>query len=87
MWEIMGKPKLLWSIVQLRLVNQHKIIPIDRLVDVPMKIDGVCSIAEFEVIDIVDNSQPYPTLFGLDWALDNQAIINLKKKKTFLEEA
>jgi hypothetical protein len=31
-WEMMGKPKLVWSTIQLRLANQHKIIPIERLV-------------------------------------------------------
>jgi hypothetical protein len=72
MWEMMGKPKLVWSTVQLRLANQHKIIPIGRLVGVPVNIDGVCSVADFEVIEIVDNSQSYPTFLGLDWAFDNQ---------------
>jgi hypothetical protein len=27
-WEMMGKPKLIWSPIQLRLANQHKIVPI-----------------------------------------------------------
>jgi hypothetical protein len=27
-WEMMGEPELVWSPVQLRLVNQHKIVPI-----------------------------------------------------------
>jgi hypothetical protein len=60
-WEMMGKPKLVWSTVQLRLENQHKIIPIGRLVGVPVNIDGVHNIANFEVIEIMDNSQSYPT--------------------------
>jgi hypothetical protein len=30
-WELMGKPKLVWSLVQLRLANQHKIVPISHL--------------------------------------------------------
>jgi hypothetical protein len=84
-WEMMGKPKLVWSTVQLRLENQHKIIPIRRLVGVLVNIDGVHNIADFEVIEIVDNSQSYPTLLGLDWAFDNQAIINLKKREMIFE--
>jgi hypothetical protein len=40
-WEMMGKPNLVWSNVQLRLANQHKIIPIGKLVGVPIKLDGV----------------------------------------------
>jgi hypothetical protein len=39
----------------------------------------------FEVIHIVDNTTPYPTLLGLDWAFDNQAIINLKTRKMIFE--
>jgi hypothetical protein len=39
----------------------------------------------FEVIDIVDNTTPYPTLLGLDWAFENQAIINLKAHKMIFE--
>jgi hypothetical protein len=50
-----------------------------------MKMDGVCSVADFEFIEIVHNSQPYPALLGLDWAFDNQAIINLKKREMIFE--
>jgi hypothetical protein len=71
MWEMMGNSKLVFSIVQLRLENQHNIIPIGRLVGLPMNIDGLCSVANFEVIDIMDNSQSYPVLLGLDWAFYN----------------
>jgi hypothetical protein len=36
-----------------------------------MNIDGVRSLADFEVIEIVDDSQPYLTLMGLEWVFDN----------------
>jgi hypothetical protein len=39
----------------------------------------------FEVIEIVDGTKPYPTLLGLDWVFDNQAIINLKTRKMVFE--
>jgi hypothetical protein len=84
-WEMMGKPKLIWSLVQLRLVNQHKIVPIGRLLGVPVNIDGVRSIAYFEVIEIMDDSHPYPMLMGLEWAFENQVIINLKKREMIFE--
>jgi hypothetical protein len=42
---------------------------------------GVCTKAVFELIEIMDRTTPYPTLLGLDWAFDNQDIINLKTKK------
>jgi hypothetical protein len=84
-WEMMGKPKLVWSPIQLRLENQYKIVPIGRLTGIPVNIDGVCSVTDFEVIEIVDDNQPYPTLMGLEWAFDNQAIINMKRREMIFE--
>jgi len=81
----MGKPKLVWSIIQLRLENQLKIIPTRILVGVPINRDGVINVVDFELIEIMDNSQPYPTLLRLDWAFDNQEIINLKKREMIFE--
>ena len=85
MWEIMGKPKLIWSLVQLRLANQHKIVSIGRLMGVHVNIYGVHNIEDFKSIEIVDNSQPYPVLMGIEWAFDNQMIINLKKREMIFE--
>jgi hypothetical protein len=65
-WEMMGKPKLFWSPVYLRLANQHKIASIGQLTGVHVNIDGVHSVVVFEVIEIVDDSQPYPSLMGLE---------------------
>jgi hypothetical protein len=50
-----------------------------------MNIDGVCSMEDFQVIDIIDEVQPYPTLIGLEWDFDNQAIINLKRREMIFE--
>ena len=50
-----------------------------------MNIDGVRSIEDFKVIEIVDDNQPYPTLLGLGWAFKNQEIINLKRKEMIFE--
>jgi hypothetical protein len=80
-WECMGEPTLGYSPIQLKLENQHRVIPIGRLKGIPVDLDGVLTMEYFEVIDIVDNTTPYPTLLGLDWAFDNQAIINLKTGK------
>ena len=49
-WEQMGKPTLEWSPIQLRLANQQKIVPLGRLPNVPVDIDGVSTLAYFEVI-------------------------------------
>jgi hypothetical protein len=77
----MGETTLGYSNVQLKLTNQHRVLPIGRLKGVTIDLDGVCTKAEFEVIEIVDGTTSYPTLLGLDWAFDNQTIINLKTRK------
>ena len=79
-WELMGKPKLWYSPIQLKLANQQKVNPFGRMPNMPIDIDGVWSLADFEVIEIIDDSNPFPALLGIDWAFDNLAIINLKKK-------
>ena len=50
-----------------------------------MNIDGVRSVAYFEVIEIVDNSHPYPALMRLEWTFENQGIITLKKMEMIFE--
>jgi hypothetical protein len=65
-WELMGKRKLLWSHVQLRLMNQHKIVLTSHLTGVLENIDGVSSMGDFEFFEIVDDIRPYPSLMGLE---------------------
>ena len=48
-------------------------------------LDGVRTMENFEVIEIVDGTIPYPTLLGLEWKLYNQAIINLNTRKMTFE--
>ena len=40
---------------------------------------------DFEVIEIVDDSNPYPILLGIDSAIDMNGVINLKKWKMIFE--
>jgi hypothetical protein len=47
-----------------------------------MDLDGVHTTT---VIDIVNNTKHYPSSLGLDWAFDNQVIINLNTKKMVFE--
>ena len=75
-----------WSPVQLRLANQAKVLPIGRFSQVPGDIEGLCTFANFEVITIVDDTNPYPALLGIDWAIDNQTIINFKKRILSFED-
>ena len=51
----------------------------------PLDIDGVQSLADFEVLEIIDDSNSYPALLGIDWDFDNLAVINLKKKHVTFE--
>ena len=37
------------------------------------------------MIEIIDDSNPFPALLGIDWAFDNLAVINLKKKQMTFE--
>ena len=80
-WEQMGKPTLEWSPIQLRLANQQNIVPLGIFPSVPVDIDGVSTLAYFEVIEIIDDSNPYLALLGIEWALDNSVVINLKKRQ------
>lgn len=84
-WEIMVKLKLVFSPIQLRLANQQRVIPLGFLSSVPVDLDGVRSLADFEVIEIIDDGTLYPVLLGIDQAFDNQVIINLKKKTMSFE--
>jgi hypothetical protein len=58
---------------------------IGRLTVVFLNIDGVRSVANLQVIDIVDDSQPYLAPMGLEWVFYNQTSINLKKREMIFE--
>ena len=85
-WELMGSPKMQSSPIRLRLANQARVYPLGRLSNIPVDIDGVRSLADFEVIEIIDDRKPFPTLLGIDWAFDNLAVIDLKKKQMTFED-
>lgn len=57
-----------------------------RFQGITVDIEGVSALADFEVIDIVDNNNPYPMLLGIDWATDMNRLINLKKHKIIFEK-
>jgi hypothetical protein len=44
-----------------------------------VNIEGVKTKVDFKVIEIMDESDPYPALLGIDWDFDNNAVLNLKK--------
>ena len=84
--ESMWKPKLVWSLFQLRLANQLKFLPIGRLPQVPVEVEGLRTYAKFEVIEIVDDMDPYPALTEIIWDIGNQTVINFKKRTLSLED-
>jgi hypothetical protein len=59
--------------------NQQAISPFGRLEHVPVDIDRVRTFSNFKVIEIVDDSCPYPALLGIDWAFNNSTIVYLNK--------
>lgn len=75
----MGEPKLEWSTIQLCMANQQNIIPLGRLSKIMVDIAGVKVWADFKVIRIVEDADPYLALIGLYWAIDMDGIINFKK--------
>eukprot|EP00253_Pinus_taeda_P032547 PITA_32547 len=51
-----------------------------------MDIEVPSMLADFEVIEIVDDNKPYHVLLGIDWATDMNGVINLKKRKMMFEK-
>jgi len=50
-----------------------------RLQGVTIDIEGTSALANFEVIEIVDDNNPNPVLLSIDWLSDMNRVINLKK--------
>jgi len=61
---------LQWPLIQLKMENQQKIIPMGWLYGVTVDIEGVSAVEDFEVIEIVDDNNPYPAILRINWAMD-----------------
>jgi hypothetical protein len=85
-WEAMVEPTLGYSNIKLNLENQKRVIPIGRLKNTTMDLDGVRTTTNFKVMDMVDESIPFPTLLAIDWAFENHTIYNLKTRKMIFED-
>jgi hypothetical protein len=46
---------------------------------VEVNIDKVKTKVDFQVIRIMDDSYPYPSLLGIDWEFDNNVVLNMKQ--------
>lgn len=55
------------------------------LYGVMVDIEGASALADFKVIEIVDDSNPYLALLGIYWPFDMDMIINLKKHRMKFE--
>ena len=51
-----------------------------------MDIEGVSTLGDSEVIEIVDDRNPWPTLLAINWATDMNGVINLKRWKMIFEK-
>lgn len=85
-WEHIAKPPLQWSLIQLRMANQQKILPMGRLQGITVDLDSASTRKDFEIIEIVDKKSPYLVLLGIDWAIDMNGIINFKHRKMIFEK-
>jgi len=68
------------------MVTQQKIFPMGRFQGVRVDTEGVSTQVDFEVIEIIDDSNPYLVFLGIDWATHMNGVINLKKKKMIFEK-
>jgi len=49
-------------------------------------IEGASTLANFKVIEIVDDNNPYLALLGIYWATNMKGVINIKKSKMIFEK-
>jgi len=56
-----------------------------QLLGITVDIEGASTLADFEVIEIINDNNPYPTLLRIDWATNMNGVINLKKHKMIFE--
>jgi hypothetical protein len=52
---------------------------------VEIDVVGVKTTIDFEVIEIIGDKDPYPSLLGIDWEYENYAIIYLKRDTMIFE--
>jgi hypothetical protein len=62
----MGKPKFVYSPIQLHMANQYCIYHVGRLQNVEVDLAGVKTMAYFKVIEMMGKKDPYPNLLGMN---------------------
>jgi hypothetical protein len=71
-WEILGKPTMVPSLGRIGLFKGKMITLCGRVTNVPVIIHGTSTEEEFEVINFVENSAPFPLLLGKTWIEKDQ---------------
>ena len=71
---------MVWSLVQLQLENKARVSSIGRVSHLLVEVEGLKTYVDFDVIEIIDESNSYLVLLGFAWANDNLAVINFKKR-------
>ena len=51
-----------------------------------MDIEGLCTFVDFEVIKIVEDTNPYLALLGIDWVRGYKTIIKFKRRILSFED-
>ena len=64
-----------------------KVLQIGMLSQVPMEVEGLRTYVEFKVIDLVDEKNTYHVLLDIYWVINNQEIINFKKRIMSFEDS
>ena len=70
-----------WSLPQMRLVNQAKVQPIGKVMNLVIDVEGVRTCIDFDVIEVINGEGSYVALLGIGWGNGNMAVINFKKRK------
>ena len=58
-------PSLVYSTIQVRMVNQYHIFLINQLENVQVDLVGVKTFTDFKVIEIMGRIDPYLALLGI----------------------
>ena len=71
---------LVYSPIQLRMVNQYHIFPICHLENVGFDLGGIKVSMDFELIEIMGGIDPYPSVLGIEWDCKNYGVTDLKNR-------
>jgi len=59
--------------------NQYIFFPIGGLENVEVDLVSVKTTYDFEVLEIMNEKDPYHVLLGIEWVFDKSSIIDMRK--------